>query len=262
MTTLKQLYIGYGNIYNLDANKGDVIRPLFRYKDGDEIYIGAGMYDHMGTVNQSVYWDEELIFHLESTGSNASSDDYGADGWHYIYLDDSAIVTLGSYQLDVTCFRNETTAPTYDHAKRGHYNGLDRCIFAVYETGGVLLEFHHMGNLVLFADGIVDLAETDIDTSWVDVTLTVPAFTRLAQVTNRLDHAGQGSQQMSWWRTNGQTGAVGHRMGSGDTDGQSQQCNTFQAYTDTSQIIEIVHSGDGDQSESIETDGWYFPHGM
>ena len=110
-------------------------RSNFEWKDADEIYIGAGSYYHVGTSSQVVYWNSKLTFQLQSGGSNAASDDYGADGWHYIYLDDSAIVTQGAALLDADCFLNDTTAPAWSETKHGWYNGDDRCIFAVYETG-------------------------------------------------------------------------------------------------------------------------------
>ena len=166
----------------LPSVRGYVQRPKFRWKDGDEIYIGAGAYHHSGTSEQVVYWNSELTFVLQSGGSNALSDDYGADGWHYIYLDDSAIVTQGAALLDADCFLNETTAPAWSVAKKGWYNGNDRCIFACYETGGAILSFYHDGSDYImwdedFAGGTT--AKTDADyinqtpsDTWDDVYFT------------------------------------------------------------------------------------------
>ena len=132
---------------------GRVMRPKFRWKDADEIYIGAGAYHHSGTSEQFVYWNSEITFELEKTvdgGDNNDSDTFDTDGWHYIYLDDSAIVTQASALLDKDCFLNDMTAPAYSATKHGWYNGNDRCIFAIYETSDAVYEFIHDGGDEIF----------------------------------------------------------------------------------------------------------------
>jgi hypothetical protein len=234
-------------------------RSEFLWKDGDEIYIEPGVYFHDGTTRQMVFWDAQLTFALQAAGSNADSDNYGADGWHYIFLDDTAIVTKGGPELDNTCFLNKTTAPTWSDAKHGWYTGSDRCIFACYETGGAILEFYHMGDLVTFADTQNNQAQADIDT-WTDVTLTAPAFVRKALVYFQAAASGQAT---TWYyRTNGQTGTTGLIIAEVTAAAASFICNTIPVITDASQIIEVQPAVSGVSTIKVDTSGWYFPIGL
>ena len=247
-----------------DTGYGRLERPIFRWKGADEIYIGAGAYHHSGTTEQLLYWNSELTFELEAAGSNSLSDNYDADGWHYIYLDDAAIVTQASALLDKDCFRNETTAPTYSASKHGWYSGNDRCIFAVYETGSALLEFYHTsGNFVSFGAEIADITIQDVDASWEDAesALTIPGFATKASVhfySAYNDQAGN-----LFWRTNGQTDTTGNRIGVfGGADSPVLQ-NTVDVITDSNQLFEMKFTAVANASTvNAWTQGWYFPEGM
>jgi len=241
-------------------------RSKFRWKDADEIYIGPGVYFHDGTTRQTVFWDAEITFQLGSGGSNAGSDDVdaGAVDVHYIYLDDSAIVTQASPELDADCFLNSKTGPTWSDAKHGWYNGSDRCIFAVITSAANNVNefFHDGGDLVFYADFINALTETDIDTTWTDVTLTIPAFSTKAKVMFLHDSNGNTSGTNCYWRTNGQTATNGHFVTytkSGETEHQNVVTDVI---TDSSQVIEVKMLASSTDSLLIETDGWYFPTGM
>ena len=72
--TMSSMYLGY------------VQRSKFAWTDADTITIGPGAYHHSGTTNQIVYWNSTLTKDLTVTGTQ----------WYYIYIDDSAIVTLGT----------------------------------------------------------------------------------------------------------------------------------------------------------------------
>jgi hypothetical protein len=87
----------------------DLQRSTFRWNAAaSKLYIGAGAYVHNGsTHNQVVGWNTELEFELQSTGNNGLSSDYGADGWHYIYLDDAAIIARATSLMVGACFRND-----------------------------------------------------------------------------------------------------------------------------------------------------------
>lgn len=235
-------------------------RSKFRWKDGNEIYIGPGVYFHDGGTRQMVFWDAEITFVLESGGSNPGSWDYGGDGWHYIYLDNSAIVTQASPELDAGCFMNKTTAPTWSDSKHGWYHDSDRCIFAVYETGDAILEFwHDGGDLVLYAKQILNASGIDPDSTWTDVTLTIPAFTILAEVTMRLQYVD--GDTTAYWKTNGQTGSDGHVIGVAKST-VPEHWSTFRVLTDSSQIIEVIYTGASGNLITVHADGWYFPTGI
>ena len=243
---------------NFTAGYGAVRRPKFRWKDADEIYIGAGAYHHSGTSEQYVYWDSELTFALESTGSNAFSDDYGADGWHYIYIDDTAVILQASTLLDEECFLNSTTAPTWSGTKHGWYNGNDRCIFAVYETSDAILEFFNDGGrYVEFADAITVQSGGTFAAAFTDVTaLTSPTFATKANVSiYTITAAGYAP---FYYRKNGQTGATGHYIGT--VYSASPRVNNLDVYTDTSQLIELKSASAN--TYSVYQNGWYFPVGM
>lgn len=256
----------------LTQSSGFAQRSKFSWKDGDEIYIDPGVYHHQGTTEQIVYWDSQITFQLQSGGSNTLSDDYGADGWHYIYLDDSAIITQASPLLDADCFQNLTGAnevPTWTAAKHGWYGtGVgtaetnDRCIFAVAETGNAILEFFHHGDYVHFADAFEDRAMQDLDATWVDVGLSVPGFSQRVRVVFKLWANSDANARALFYRVNGQTGANGHEIGYVDSDDGAYNYQTIDVVTDTSQIIEVKYSGVGDHQLEVSTMGWYFPIGM
>jgi len=248
---------------------GRAERARLRWKDADEIYIGAGAYHHSGTSEQMVYWNSEITFELEAAGSNAASDDYAADGWHYIYLDDSAIVTQASALLDADCFLNSrATPPTYSASKHGWYapgtgntSTSDRCIFAVYETGDTTLEFYHMGNdYVQFADKISTNSSTNITDSFADATaLRVPAFATLANVTFQSQYVDTTTTLN--YRINGQTGTTGIVVGyvaAGVTVGVT----TTNVLADANGLIEWKESAASSNTFSLYTNGWFFPIGF
>jgi len=255
-----------------DAFAGYANRSKFRWKDGDEIYIGPGCYHHEGTTTQLVFWESELTFHLEEAGSNSDSHDYGDDGWHYIYIDDSAVITQADTLLDADCFANYTGAnaiPVWSVTKRGWYgSGVgdaktgDRCIFAVYETGGAILEFiHDGGDFVLYADRISDRTAATATATFTDqdVTLTIPGFATKAQV--QFTMANVNGDDPGYWRTNGQTGSSGHRYCFVNA-GSTYSYNTIMVITDATGKIEISHGAATNATTTINTDGFYFPNGM
>ena len=95
------------------------------------ITINGGMWNHMGTTTQDVYTNSQLSFILGSAGSNSGSTNLGANELHYIYIDDSAVVTSGSALLTASEFLNSTSIPAYSNAKAGWYSGNDRCVGAI-----------------------------------------------------------------------------------------------------------------------------------
>jgi len=105
------------------------------YSSTSAVTIAGGMWDHMGTTTQSVYTNSQLTFTLGSGGSNSGSTNLGANELHYIYIDDSAVVTSGSALLTASEFINTTTVPSYSQSKAGWYNGSDRCIGCILTNG-------------------------------------------------------------------------------------------------------------------------------
>jgi len=105
------------------------------YSNTTTLTISGGMWDHKGTSRQAVYTASQISFVCGSGGSNAASDDLDASNIHYLYIDDSAVVTAGTTLLTASEFLNDKTAPAYSHAANGWYNGNDRCIGCVLTNG-------------------------------------------------------------------------------------------------------------------------------
>jgi len=235
-------------------------RSAFAYSDADTLNIGGGSYFHDGTTRQVVFWDTTLTFDLGSGGDNADSDDLGADEWHYIYIDDSAVVTNDDSELDATCFLNDTTAPQYTQAKHGWYNGSDRCIFAVLTNdSNEIKEFIYEDRLVLFADQVSDRAVADLDDTFTTCQLTIPGFATRAMVTFLFRYVDGNSD--FYWRTNGQTGSTGHLVGQ-NTSTEVNMVQTQTVITDATQYIQIKNSASNGNTVGVLTDGWYLPVGM
>ena len=112
---------------------------------------------------------------------------------------------------------------------------------------------------MLFADQITDLTETDIDTTWTDVTFTVPKFATKVEAHFRMDYGDGGTSGK--WRTNGQTGTTGHQYGHVNADIDFSD-NTVSVITDSSQKIEVVHGTSNSSTSTVYTHGWYFPAGV
>jgi hypothetical protein len=231
----------------------------FTWVDADTITIGAGSYYHVGTVTQQVYWDSAITFDFGSGGSNAGSTDLGATEWHYVYLDDSAIVTQGAALLDADCFLNSTTAPTWSEAKHGWYNGSDRCIFAVYTDGAnAVEEFFHNGALVRFADQYTIASNVDIDTTFTDETVIAPGFCTRGLCSVRL--FGNATAAYGVIRVNGATGTTGNFIGYTTSDDETG--GEFQPLLDSSQIFEFKHSSGGNNKVYLFSTGWFLPNDM
>ena len=244
---------------------GYVDRPSFAYKDTDEIYINPGRYEHNGTSQQMAYWNSQLTFQFGPGGSNAGSSALAASDWYYLYIDDSAVVSLGAALLTAAEFVAVTTAPTYSVTKHGWYNGSDRCIGAfLTNASSQIVEFYHDGGeQVFFADEQGSITHTA--TSWTDVDLSdyVPGFSTKADVGFYTTYDAEDTATFGYWRTNGQTGSTGHRIGIAQDSGADtyRQINTTTVITDSSQVIECLMSN-GDASLRIQISGWFFPRGM
>ena len=243
-----------------DLFHGYARRSKFRWKDADEIYIGAGVYHHEGTVNQLLYCNSELTFKLGSAGSNSDSDDLTASAWHYIYIDDTAVVTAGTKLLTETEFRNETTAPTWSASKHGWYSGDDRCVFAVLTSAGsAVLEFYHTTNLVIFGIAISGAYAGSPSSTFTDATLDIPGFCTEGYI--RVDCVNSSAVSQLEVRPNDQTGSSGieiyHSLVSA-----SQYATLARVITNSSQICEVRFNNANSGTVGVSTNGWYFPEGM
>jgi len=223
-------------------------RAQFTKKDDDEIYLAAGSYEVDGKWAQ---WTSTLTKQISAN----------ANTWYYFYLDYSEI-TSGT-AITATEIIAVSTAPTWSVSKHGWYNGSDRCIFAVRtDADSDILEFFHNGDRVYYAESI-SAYNDDVDTTFIDVTLSIPAFSQIALVYFYLDANGDVANASAAWRINGQTSSSGqHLIGVVVSTSIAEVSGGVLVMTDTSQKIEVHYSAAGDHRLTIATEGWGFPVGM
>jgi|GEM_PF-2735800 len=234
-------------------------RPQFSYNGGVTAYtvnVGAAAYY---CKDKYAYWDSELTTSAISTPA--------ANTHYYLYLDYSAITSNTEITADELIW--STTAPSWNGTYKGRYNGDDRCIFAAKtdDTPTNILEFwHDGGDLVMLADEIEILPRTDIDTTWTDVTTGIPGFSIKAMVTFVADTpATTANTGRGYWRTNGQTGNTGHRIGQAFYNGAEWMVttvNSIPVMTDVDGIFEVKYSLSQAHTLEAYLNGWYFPAGM
>jgi len=228
-------------------------RARFEYKDADEIYIHAGAYHHVGTVSQVVYWSSKLTSDI---GTPSASD------WYYLYIDDSAVVTLGTNLLTTDQLLWSNTEPSWSETKHGWYSGEDKCIFAVLTDGsGNITEFFHNGDNVWFADQVTVRANAVVATDWSDeITLSMPVFARRASVTFvwAYINAAIGLK----WRTEGQTGTTGH-FACLPIDADVTQIGSTKTVIASSNLkIDIAEASASNNTCYAYQNNWYFPTGV
>lgn len=249
----KSKYITYENFYTHLLAMSFCHRAQFEYSTTTAILIGAARYYHKGTTAQLVYWDSQLTL----TCANLSASDIS-----YIYIDDSAVVTLGDNLLTETEFIDSTTAPTWSAANHGWYNGADMCIFAVRtNSDSEIAEFWHCNDLMLYGGGKAIKSDWDATTTWQDVDFSnyVPSFAQDIQATFGDNYSD--TSTALYWRVNGSTTTDGHEIMriNANTD---RSYSTLRVISDTSQIIEVKRNYDGAEVLDIWCNGWYFPTGM
>jgi len=231
---------------------GYVQRSIFTWRDADEIYLDGGVYE-IGTG--IVTWSSQLTFQFGSTGSNVLSNNLTADSWHYLYIDASTIPVTS---LTAANFINLTTIPVWSNSKKGWYNGSDRCIAAFLTNGSSqLIDFSHSTDFMSYTDYIQDRSSTDPSTSWLDVTLTAPAFCTKINATIYLIYVS--ADVLSYYKTKGSSGSTGTLTGQSDV--AIGGVHPIDFITDTNRQIQIKHSIAG-STQAIYTNGWYFPIGM
>ena len=234
-----------------------VERAKFQYKDADEIYINPGAYHHNGTVAQVVYWSSQLTSDI---GSPDASD------WYYLYIDDSAVVTAGTNLLTTDELVWSNTEPTYTVAKHGWYNGLDRCIFAVYsKSNSEIHEFYHDGgNYVDLSSAWAVRAAADLDTTLtaVDFSSYCPNFsTRVKAEINLEVKSADGSVQVGYRPTD--SSATSKTIIGLERIGTDQLLvTTIDLMLNTSQSVDMATSRAGADTVGVNMLGFYLPAGM
>jgi hypothetical protein len=244
--------------------KGYLRRAKFTWKDADEIYINSGMYHYSGVSEQIMIIESQLTFQFGSAGSNADSTDLCANDIFYLAIDASVVESGTTTVLSAAMLSATTGTPAYSQDKLGYYIGNDRVIagFLTNTSSGVSEFFHDGGDFFGYAGQIEDLAATDIDTTWTDVTLTGPSFAQKFNCSFVVYSAVE-NLKSAYWRTNGQVATTGHTYYQWSAANGHYQSPAFSVVTtDSSQKIEIKHSASDSSTSAVYTHGYYFPSGM
>ena len=226
--------------------KGYLQRAKFTFNSTESINISAGVYEVNGRL---VEWDTTIEY---------SPTSLGATDWSYIYIDDSAVTT--GTDLTATEFIDSTTEPVWSDSKHGWYNGNDRVIFAVRTDGSsnILEFFHDGGDLVTFADVIVD-GTVDIDDAWLDQSFTAPKFA--TKILIRIWQSTYTSGPILHYRVNGQAGTTGYTIkNAGSTNGRTNNQDII--LTDGNQIAEFKADISNTDAWDFKTNGWFMSVGI
>jgi len=241
----------------LTRRKGEVHRPKFSYAGTDSITITPGIYD-MANKGKNVSWDSTLTV----TGLS------GTDEWVYIYLNDAGISGTTVTASEVI---GSTTAPSWEDAKHGWYNGNNRCIFAVYFSGSNLERFFNNDNLVQYYATTVSGSNYEPNSTWTARTLKAPAFSNSSQVTFHARNSVGETAGTAWYARTytglGGGASDGHFVCHSETSNEpvdsDHDSNTLQLETDDNQRIEIyANATNQGQYLQVYSAGYYLPHGM
>jgi hypothetical protein len=227
-------------------------RPIF--SNGSSAYTVDVDAAAMFCKDKYCYWDSKLT--TAAVSSPVASTKY------YLYLDYSAITDGTAITTSELIW--STTAPSWNGAYRAHMNGDDRCIFGILSnsTPNDLLTFYHDGGEFLsYNEAYEDRAKADLDDTYTDVALSIPAFSRRAQVIFQMDANSDTDVARLSWRTNGSS-ATDKQVGWLDNDYVAIVYTVCDVFTDSSQKIEVAYSSAGDHQLGVDTVGYYFPVGM
>jgi len=264
-----------------DLMAGMYFRPMFTWNSTSSIKISGFRMHANGTTEQILKSDAEYTFTFGSGGSNASSDDIdaGAYDWHYLFVDDTAIVANGDNEVDnADCFINSKTAPVWDADQLAWYNnagagvpGPDRCLGAfMANASNELEEFSHDGSRLMNYQSTATyvpytIAHPHHVYGTTTATLTVPPFCTLAHCGIKLKPTGNTDVYYLYIRPTGSTATVGQKIEEAyRSDARSRIVYVVMPVAcSTSQSIDMmVTRSDGQSQVLINSLGYYFPKGM
>lgn len=215
------------------------------------ITIEAGMWSLWTTSEALVYTNTQTVFTLGSGGSNGSSEnlDAGAQELHYIYIDNSAVISSASALITASEYINHTEAPVYNRTRKGWMNtSNDRCIGAVLiDASNHILDFEVFGgHYYQYATPIEEFASGASGAVYqaVDVSSCVPKFSTRIRI---LVHA-HGTTTFGFDTSSTAATPEAHYVVSGHSQ-------TFDIPVSTSQVF--YFKGTTDQLVTIYVVGYY-----
>lgn len=114
------------------------------------------------------HWDTELSFTIGPSGSNPDSDSVPTTAQLvYLYIDASSLPSNPDTALTDANFISKSTAPSWDDAKHGWYDGDDRLIGTLKHDGTNLILQQKNGNRHWYG-----YKQTEITTTYLDQVIT------------------------------------------------------------------------------------------
>lgn len=242
---------------------GFVNRTSFGFGSTTTVTLGAAQYHHSGTVEQLLSWASLLTFTFGASGSNAGSANLGNNEFHYLYIDDSAVVTADTHVITNSELLNLTTAPTYSETKKGWYNGSDRCIGAFRTNGSAqIVSFNHVGDRFLYGEIFQDANfGSVVGTDWADqCTHTIPVFVNMVDAVARWFYIG--ASAILYTRASSASTTTGTIMGAVVSTSILNMCRGDIAVSTVDQKTEWRGDIGTNQNLTVSTNGWLFPKGM
>lgn len=236
---------------------GELLRCGFEWGSATTVKINSGAYELGGVMREIA---SQLIFTAGPTGSNAASSALGADQWHYLYLDASAIGSATT--LTAAMFLNSTTAPAYDQAKRGWYDAAtgDRCVFAFRTDGSSQVRYFSVADGIVFYDADFNAAFGIRPSNvWTSVILTAPSFATAAYLAIDTIYNDAAARVVA--RPNGTAIAGNYVTGIVDSTTARAEMRGF-VPTDASQTIQVKTNNASTNWVYVNTQGYVLPRGM
>lgn len=231
-------------------------KAQFHYKDTDEIYIDAGRYYLYGVG--WVYWNAQLTFQF--TG-------LVADTWYAVYIDKSAVDTLGSRNITASQLIASTSIPTKSNTKGGgYYNGDDLCIgvFKTKESLAELIEFYNAkSGEIEWTEGITIQSPTNIGLTWADASpLLLPPCCTAGCLMVRGSYVSEYGPFL--WRPKGVSASKGREIiYVASSNNQSRATIWVNTGSDTNHpYIQLIESHGMASTIGIDQLGYAFPIGM
>lgn len=252
----------------IDALAGYVKRPIFSYSSSSAITLNGFRYHHNGSSEQILKNDTTITFTFGSGGSNSNSSALGTSQWHYLYIDDSAVVTAASTTVSASELLNSTVAPSWDADQLGWYGDgtgntqvTDRCIACFYvNSSGNIDIFYHDGGEVISWDSYVTVFSS-LTTSYAAKTFRLPAL-GIGQRADATFYVSQKDHEVyARQHSSDQIISTGRYDNSGDNQSRGKNTMTRLYITDSSNQVDFKDTTTSN-TEYLYQLNYYLPQGM
>lgn len=234
--------------------KGYFRRSKFTYNGGATAYTIK--------CEPAVYWCKDKLCQWVTELTTTAIGSPIANTTYYLYLDYSEI-THGTAIIAAKLIWS-TTVPTWNDTYMGRYNGDDLCIMAVRTNSApdnIWYFDHDGGDHIHNGVGTSDQGASDPGTDFsTEVTLTVPAFVRRAEVEFFMEFV-DGAPGRGRWRNTDDTAGAGQNIGIVEA-GVTRSTLITDVFCNAALKIDIAVTAGSNDKLGVNTWGWYFPVGM